>query len=187
MLAQLRVRSAPGAASWALIIGLAVAACDSRPPLSPGPVPAPVPVPPPAPGVAVGEWRAAAVRDAPLPGTIYAFDDDDDEGQRVVTLFIVDSATFTAQSDGRYMHRIEYSVWEGDADGRPHRLLTRYQYNDFGQWTRSGTVVSTVSGWVQNHIMTGDLGADSGALRMQHGLTPGDPPASFRYVRQPSS
>jgi hypothetical protein len=52
MLAQLRVRSAPGAASWALLIGLAVAACDSRPPLAPGPVPTPGPGPSPAPVVA---------------------------------------------------------------------------------------------------------------------------------------
>jgi hypothetical protein len=187
MLAPLRVPSAPGAASWTLIIGLAVAACDSRPPLAPGPVPAPVPVPPLAPDVAVGEWRAAAVRDAPLPSTIYTFEEDDDEGQRVITLFIVDFATFTVQSDGRYTHRIEYTEWEGDADGRPRRVRTRWVHNDFGQWTQSGTTISTVSGWLQNHTMTGDLGVDSEALRMQHGLTPGDPPASFRYVRQPSS
>jgi hypothetical protein len=126
------------------------------------------------------------VRDVPLPSAIYVFEDDDDEGQHVITLFIVDSATFTVQSDGRYTHRIEYTEWEGDADGRPHRVRTRYVHSDFGQWTQSGTVISTVSGWLQNHIMTGDLGAaDSGALLMQHGLTHGDPPASVRYVRQP--
>ena len=49
-------------------------------------------------------------------------------------------------------------------------------------WTATGERIDLVSGWIQNHRITGVLDA-TGPLRLVHGLSPGDETAPIRYVR----
>lgn len=135
-----------------------------------------------APVAPVGSWRANAVADAPMPAAIYVFDPFVLEGDTVSVHFIVDSAWITLHPTGRYEHAIRYSEWVGPPSGAPTHLRFRWQWNDFGSWTHNGTQVAFESGFYQNHRMAGEF-ASIGPLRIQHGLSHGDPPVALRYVR----
>ena len=136
-----------------------------------------------APAAPVGTWRADAVADAPMPSAIYVFDPFVLEGDTVSVHFIVDSAWVTLHPTGRYVHAIRYSEWRGPKGGAPTHLRFRWQWNDFGTWTRNGTQVAFESGYFQNHRMAGEFDG-SGPLRVRHGLSHGDPPVGLRYVRE---
>lgn len=129
-----------------------------------------------------GTWEASAVRDRPLPDAIYVFDPTEVDGQPVSVHFIVDSARLAVLANGRYVHRTWASEWIGAVGGPPTTLRIRYGYYDHGDWTRAGAELQFESTWLQNHRMNGELGGPT-LLRMQQGLTHGDPPVSFRYAR----
>jgi len=131
----------------------------------------------------VGTWRADAVADAPMPAAIYVFDPVELEGDTVSVHFIVDSARITLHPTGRYVHAIRYSEWIGPKSGAPTVRRFRWQWNDFGTWTQTGTQVTFESGFYQNQGMTGGV-VGAGPLRIRHGLNHGDPPVELRYVRQ---
>lgn len=160
-----------------LASSLAASACGTQSPTAPVPRPGLPPV------TAVGEWRATAVRDIPLPAAAYVFDEEVD-GQRMSIHLIVEEATLTLDANGRYVHHIRYSEWDGPPGGPPRTRRFQFAHNDFGEWSRSDVALRTLSGWLQNHAMSGELATSGDVLRLQHGLSHGDPPVSFRYVRQ---
>jgi hypothetical protein len=134
--------------------------------------------PPPTPA---GDWTAAALADVPLPARIFLWDPFVEDGREISVHLIVDSARLALHANGRYDHRIWTSEWEGDAGGPPLRLRLRSMLGDFGGWTRNGIQLQLESWWLQNHSLSGEFAND--ALHMQHGLTHGEPPFPFRYVR----
>lgn len=134
--------------------------------------------PPPTP---VGQWTAAALADVPLPARIHLWDPFVEDGREISVHLIVDSARLALHANGRYDHRIWTSEWEGDAGGPPLRLRLRMTMGDFGGWARTGVQLQLDSWWLQNHSLSGVFAID--ALHMQHGLTHGEPPFPFRYVR----
>ena len=136
-----------------------------------------------APVAPVGSWRANAVANAPMPAAIYVFDPAVLDGDTVSVHFIVDSAWITLHPTGRYVHAIRYSEWMGPKGGAPTHRRFVWQWNDFGTWTREGLQVSFESAYYENHRMAGEF-APIGPLRLQHGLSHGDPPVALRYVRQ---
>ncbi|MFN0100061.1 MAG: hypothetical protein ACKVS7_15425 [Gemmatimonadaceae bacterium] len=135
-----------------------------------------------APVAPVGTWRADAVADRPVPSAVYVFDPAEVDGDTVSIHLIVDSAWITLHPTGRYEHAIRYSEWIGPRSGAPTHRRFRWQWNDFGTWTRTGTQVALESGFFQNHRVAGDF-VGGGPLRLRHGLTHGDPPVGLRYVR----
>lgn len=134
---------------------------------------------PPAPAI-TGARRATHVGGQPLPARLYLIDLDTLYGQPVSVHMIVDSAFLAVHANGRYVHRVWVSEWIGQPGGPPTQLNARLSHNDHGEWLRGLAAVQFESAWLQNHRMTGTIGAD-GVLRMQHGFTHGDPPAEFRY------
>ncbi|MCC7004232.1 MAG: hypothetical protein IT357_18910 [Gemmatimonadaceae bacterium] len=135
-----------------------------------------------APAAPVGTWHADAVAEAPMPSAIYVFDPVVLDGDTVSVHFIVDTARITLLPTGRYEHAIRYSEWIGPKSGGPTQRRFRWQWNDFGTWTRNGIQVAFESGYYQNHRMTAEF-AGTGPLRVRHGLSHGDPPVGLRYVR----
>ncbi len=130
-----------------------------------------------------GAWRASAVQDAPLPAPIYVFDPAVVDGDTVSVHFLVDSAGIRLLPSGRYEHWIRYSEWHGPAGGAPTQQRFRFAWADFGTWTRNGLQVAFESGYYQNHRFSGEF-AGAGPLRLQHGLSAGDPLVGLRYVRE---
>jgi len=129
--------------------------------------------------VAFGDWRADAVREQPVPQTMYVFTDSID-GREITAHFVLDSARFGLYPTGSYVHVVWYSEWHETAGG-PRELRVRYYHGDFGMWTRTGQQLDTESGWIQNHRMTGNFSGNT-VLRIQHGLSPGDELVSVRYA-----
>ncbi|HSG48667.1 MAG TPA: hypothetical protein VLA43_12680 [Longimicrobiales bacterium] len=163
---------------WGLVILplLAAAACGdgSREPVGPEPVPLPSPD---------GTWVAQALRGAPLPAAIYVFDPDETYGYPASVHMVVDSAHLELQADGRYLHRIWVTEWEGDVGGPPHTVRYRWPLGDHGGWSRTDGSMRLESWYLQNLVMEGAYGAP-GVLELRHGLTHGDPPAPFTYRRR---
>ncbi len=134
------------------------------------------------PAAPTGIWRGSSVHGRPLPDAIYVFDPTIVEGREVSVHLVVDSARFEVLANGRYVHRTWVSEWEGAVGGPPVALRGRYSSYDHGLWSRTGQALEFTSTWLQNHAMDGQLNAP-GSLRVDHGLTHGDPPADFRYAR----
>lgn len=159
--------------SWTLtamiLVAAAAAACDGT---------SPTEQPPPE-GVAA-KWEATHVRGAALPDVLYRFDPDVVDGEIVSVHIILDSARLVIHDDGRYEHRIWASHWVGEPGGPPQERTLRFHHGDHGFWSDEDGALRFESNYLQNHRMTGALGA-SGALEMQHGFTHGDPPVSIRY------
>jgi hypothetical protein len=135
----------------------------------------------PPPATPAGVWSASALDDQPLPARSHLFDPYVEDGQEISVHFIVDSARFTLYVNGTYAHRIWATEWGGEAGGPPQVMRARWNLGDHGEWHRSGALMQLDSWYLQNHSMSGEFGAD--VLRMQHGLTHGDTPLPFRYVR----
>lgn len=161
--------------SLTLLSLVAVLACGDG---AAGPVD-PEPRPPASP---VGAWRATALRGVSLPAAIYVFDPDETYGYPASVHMVVDSATLELQADGRYLHRIWITEWEGNLGGPPHTVRWPWQLGDHGGWTRDGDSVHLDSWYLENLAMDGDLVAGA-VLELRHGLTHGDPPAPFTYRR----
>jgi hypothetical protein len=134
--------------------------------------------PPPTP---VGNWTANALANERLPARMFLWDPFVEDGREISVHLVVDSARLALQANGRYTHRIWTSEWEGEVGGPPLRLRVRGTLTDLGGWVRTGVHLRLDSWWLQNHSLTGEFGAD--VLHMQHGLTHGEPPFPFRYVR----
>lgn len=161
------------------------ACSDATSPVAPPPPTTPQPGPPPVTApVLTGQWRALHVGGVALPATVARFTDD--PAVPGVTELRLDDAITTLSDDGRYTRVTLYSEWNSVTPGDPSswRVRFRYRDTDFGTYTRSGTSVLLTSGWIQNLVVRGNL-ADGGALRLQHGLTPGDDLLDIRYQRQP--
>src|SRR5687768_4968420 len=136
--------------------------------------------PPPTP---TGFWKAEAVHGLALPAAIYVFDPYEENGREMSIHLVVDSVSLALHPTGRYRHRIWYTEWEGNTGGTWHTVRSRWTLADFGAWTRNGEALQLDSEWLQNHRMTGTFSPVDRSLAMQHGLTHGDPPATFRYRR----
>jgi hypothetical protein len=161
------------------------ACSDTATPVAPLPPTIPPPGPPPIPApVLTGQWRAQQVGGVALPAAVARFTDD--PAVPGVTELRLDDAVTTLSDDGRYTRVTLYSEWNTLTPNDPSswRVRFRYRDSDFGSYTRSGSTVLLTSGWIQNLVVRGSL-ADGGALRLQHGLTPGDDLLDIRYQRQP--
>ncbi len=133
----------------------------------------------------VGRWRANALRGAALPATLTSDPEIDDGTGRIVSRHIVvDSAIVLLYANDSYRHRIYYSEWEGPANGERQTLVDASMMDDYGSWSRDGVVMTLNSAWLQNHLIFGEVSAATIApMVLNHGLSHGDPPAPFRYVR----
>jgi len=130
-----------------------------------------------------GRWRANALRDQPLPSAYIVENGDFGDGP-VSRHIVIDSAIVWLHPTGQYLQRIFYSEWEGAVDGPAERKLRELVEADYGAWNRNGVQLSLWSNWLQNKTMLGETSATAGGpLRLQHGITHGDEPAAFRYVR----
>lgn len=132
----------------------------------------------------VGDWRANAVRNLPLPTVVYAFDSEEVDGRLVSVHLVADSAGLRLLPTGRYEHWISYSEWLGPVGGGPTERRFRWRWSDHGIWHQSGLMVSFESNYYQNHRMTGEF-AVAGPLRVDHGLGHNEPLAAFRYSLAP--
>jgi hypothetical protein len=132
----------------------------------------------------VGRWRATALRGLPLPATL-TVDPEIDAGNGIVSRHIVvDSARVLLYANNSYRHRIYYTEWEGPANGEKQTVVDDYSTDDVGSWSRDGVTMVLQSSWLQNHIIVGEVSAATIApMVLNHGLSHGDPPAAFRYVR----
>lgn len=139
----------------------------------------------PPPPTIVGRWVANALRDEPLPAT-YFLEPEFDTGNGIVSSHIViDSAVVILYANERYLQRVFFSQWFGPANGPRQWKQISLMETDFGTWTKTGTLMHLASGWLQNKVITGEAAANLiGPLRLDHGITHGDEPAPFRYVRQ---
>ncbi|MBA3853222.1 MAG: hypothetical protein C0503_02345 [Gemmatimonas sp.] len=130
-----------------------------------------------------GRWRANALRDQPLPAAYIVENGDYGEGP-VSRHIVIDSAVVWLYPTGQYLQRIFHSEWEGAVDGPAERKLRELVEADYGFWNRNGLQLSLLSNWLENKTMLGEASANAGGpLRLQHGITHGDEPAAFRYVR----
>jgi hypothetical protein len=167
--------SAPTATHWQLNLrypsqeGLAVSVLrPDRPPL----------------GV-VGRWRAATLNDQALPAT-YTSDPEIDAGAGVVSRhIIIDSAFVVMFANNTYRQLVFFSEWEGEANGPPKFPVYDEVATDFGSWSRNGAALMFESAWLQNKTMQGEASLGAALpLRLDHGITHGDPPVPLRYARQ---
>ncbi len=132
-----------------------------------------------------GRWRATALRDQPLPAAYIVDPEFESENGLVSRHIVIDSAVVFLLPNDRYLQRIFYAQWEGPANGAPQTRMADFEESDFGSWTLNGVSISLLSGWLQNKTILGEAAADrAGPLRLNHGITHGDEPAPFRYVRQ---
>lgn len=132
-----------------------------------------------------GQWRATALGGQPLPAAYWVEPEFETDGGIVSRHVVIDSASVFLYANDRYLHRIFYSEWEGPANGERQTKLQSFMATDFGSWTKSGLTMTLSSAWLQNHVMTGEAAANIvGPLRLNHGISHGDEPAAFRYVRQ---
>lgn len=131
-----------------------------------------------------GRWRAAVMNDQPLPAT-YTSDPEIDAGAGLVSRHIrIDSAFVLLYANRSYRQLVFYSEWEGEVNGPPLRRVYGEVSTDFGSWSGDAAALMLESGYLQNKRIQGDaaLGAAM-PLRLNHGITHGDPPATLRYVR----
>ncbi len=133
----------------------------------------------------VGRWQANALRGMPLPATLTSDAEIDRGDGTIVSLHIVvDSARVLLYANNSYRHRIYYSQWEGPPHGERQTKMDSYATDDYGTWSRDGVVMTLHSAWLQNHLIFGEVSAATIApMVLNHGLSHGDPPAAFRYVR----
>lgn len=138
----------------------------------------------PAPPTVVGRWRATTLNGDALPST-YTVDPNVDFGSGPVSRHvIIDSAFVWLYANGRYLQRVYHTEWEGPANGDPTHPIYDATETDFGSWGLDGTAIVLLSGWLENKVITGDVsGLLAGGVRLDHGITHGDPPAPFQYSR----
>lgn len=130
-----------------------------------------------------GSWRLTAVREQPLPSAIYVFDNYLEQGVLKSIHLVADSARIVLHPNGRYTHRIHFTEWEGAPGGPPATIRYVWQASDFGSFTRRGALLDLASGWLNGMRLAGEF-AESGPLRMQHGISHGDEWVAWRYVRE---
>lgn len=138
---------------------------------------------PPPPSVA-GRWRASTLNAQPLPAA-YIVDPSVDFGTGPVSRHIViDSAFVWLQANGSYRQQVFHTEWEGPAHGAPQVRVHSAVEADFGSWSTGGPEVVLESGWLQNKVIRGNSsGLLTGSIRLDHGISHGDPPAPFMYGR----
>lgn len=135
------------------------------------------------PKTAAGAWRASAVGANPVPSTVYVFTGVIEDGREISSHFVLDSARLQLLPSGRYLHRVWYTEWEGDVGGPPRSVRVRFYHSDFGAWSHTEGAVRLESGWIQNYRLSGTLDSPADAVRLAHGLTPGDEVVAISYTR----
>jgi hypothetical protein len=137
-----------------------------------------------APGTFHGRWRASTLNGAALPA-VYSSELNEEYPEGSLSWSIViDSANVFLYPNGHYGHRIYYSEYHGEAGQQPTRLFRRFVAIDYGSFSRDGTQLSLSSGWLSGLLKFGSVAENgAGALALNHGLTHGDPPAAFTYLR----
>lgn len=136
---------------------------------------------PPADAPLAQRWRAVSADGSAIPLVAYDFPGEPSAGEH--TRFLLDSAKAQLGSDGTWRQETWYSEWRSPAPGRDFVRLYGYALADRGTWTRSGTAITMESGWFQNRVIRGELGA--GSLELQHGLGHSDPLLRVRYTLAP--
>lgn len=131
---------------------------------------------------AIETWRAIGGEAGPLPSIIYRFPDEPHAG--AMTQYRVDSAVITLRPDGRYTRRTWASEWYSPdfRRGAAYTLVARGLDYDHGTYVRTGAFIAFGSEWIENLSLSGEVLAD-GRLRMQQGLTPGDPLFALYFAK----
>jgi hypothetical protein len=133
--------------------------------------------------IVIGLWQARDLDGAALPATIEQFAED--PAVPGVTEYRLDGADVELTADGRYTRTAAYSEWNTLTPDDPAswRVRARYRFRDFGTWTRSADSVVLSSGYYQNLVVRGAVGAGAVALRLKQALTPGDTVLNVGYAR----
>lgn len=167
-----------------LAIPLLASGCDNIG----GPVALPPDTQPPVvqPPALSGRWVARDLAGRPLPALVERFEDE--PSVPGVSEFRLDSAEVQLSADRRYTRRLYYSEWNTltPDDSASWRVRLRWRDRDFGLYVPSADSIVLTSEWIQNLVVRGAIAAPAAAvLRLQHGLTYGDPLLNVGYERVP--
>ncbi len=130
----------------------------------------------------LGTFRVTTVRGMQVPAAMYVFNDYVEGNDTMSVHLIVDSTRLVLRGNRQYEHVIHYSEWVGPNRGAPERRRYSATRGDFGEWTRTGTLLQFESGWLQNHRFAGTV-YNSTAMELLHGLSHGDDVVPVRYAR----